>query len=410
MGNIAYKIPDELDEFDTKGYLKFELGELEFDTARENLSMTDKVKEVIKAKFASVKEQLAETAIQQIEAKTSPFERARLAEKLSGGNLGRFIGRKNLECYALPEPKESVTYWQSKYRGSEKYSTKQISADGDVKYYLHKDRMQTRIKSWLKDMSSGHTMYIFNDLAQAQECNIPVDLLEDLDDLPKIQRTASYSVGSTVKTFVFDTNYSGWKERDHWDETDLEIDTDEIVYVELMRFQPVRGHNLISNDNRQIRSTLSTLGDCGLAIPEVVGLKSAFCKTAKFRKGNFIHLDDYVKREFTKIAPKTYYEYDESKLSRVRSLKKRLGDDLKNNDVEDILHIANNQVNSKIADICRRLAIGSEMTKDTFLADLLAAFEDKYTMLTFVSEWEIHRHEDAIIQYMDQTYKMGETK
>ena len=28
MGNIAYKIPDELDDFNTKGYLKFDLGEL----------------------------------------------------------------------------------------------------------------------------------------------------------------------------------------------------------------------------------------------------------------------------------------------------------------------------------------------------------------------------------------------
>ena len=51
MGNIAYRIPQELDEFNTKGYLKFDLGELSFDTARENLAMDDKTKQQSRISF-----------------------------------------------------------------------------------------------------------------------------------------------------------------------------------------------------------------------------------------------------------------------------------------------------------------------------------------------------------------------
>jgi hypothetical protein len=225
MGNIAYKIPHSLDEFDVDGYLKFDLGELEFDTARENLSMTDKTKAALKAKFASVKDSLTQIAVDQIEAEDTPFKKAALAETLGKGQLGRFVGRKNLDCYALPEPAQSVVYWQSKHRGSEKYHTKNIGATGDIKFYLHKDRMTNRIKSYLKDMSSGFTMYIFKDLAQAQECNIPVDMLEDLDDLPKVQRASSGTV-SKCKTLQFlgKKSYWGYSDTDYWSETEIELD------------------------------------------------------------------------------------------------------------------------------------------------------------------------------------------
>jgi hypothetical protein len=296
MGNISYKIPSQLDEFEVDGYLKFDLGELEFDTARENLSMTDKTKAALKAKFASVKDKLTEIAIEQIEAEDTPFKKAALAETLSKGQLGRFVGRKNLDCYELPEPAESVTYWQSKYRGSEKYHTKNISATGDIKFYLHKDRMTTRIRSYLKDMNSGFTMYIFKNLAQAQECNIPVEMLEDLDDLPKVQRVSSGTV-SKCKTlrFVRKTSW-GWADADYWSETEIELDGSEIVYVEVNRNKPVENSLSWTDSNGQINSALKTakehIGDINL-----IGLKTAFLKTAAFRKGNFIHLDDYLRRE-----------------------------------------------------------------------------------------------------------------
>ena len=273
MGNIAYEIPSGLDEFDVDGYLKFDLGELDFDTARENLSMSDKTKAALKAKFAAVKDSLTKIAVDQIEEKDTPFAKAVLAETLSSGQLGRFVGRKNLDCYALPEPAESVTYWQSKYRGSEKYNTHNISATGDIKYYLDKPRMQTRIKSWLKDMNSGFTMYIFKDLAQAQECNIPVDMLEDLDDLPKVTHTSSGGTYSKCKTLEFiGRDCWGYNNADFWDETEIELDGSEIVYVEVNRNKPV-GCGQYIDSNRRIASSIGTakehIGEINL-----IGLKS----------------------------------------------------------------------------------------------------------------------------------------
>ena len=400
MGNIAYKIPNQLDEFDVDGYLKFDLGELEFDTARENLSMTDKTKAALKAKFASVKDSLTEIAIEQIEEMDTPFKRAAVAETLSKGQLGRFVGRKNLDCYALPEPAESVTYWQSKYRGSEKYHTHSINATGDVKYYLDKPRMQARIKSYLKDMSSGHTMYIFKDLAQALECNIPVDMLEDLDDLPKVHRVSS-GTKSKCKTLQFNSNARGWgyNDADYWSETEIELDGSEIVYVEVNRNKPVGG-NKYTNCNGQINSTLSTANE-HIGEIELVGLKTAFLKTAAFRKGNFIHLDDYLKREYAKVAPKTFFEFNDGDLEKFKTINKHIDHD----EVREIVELATSCKNDEIAGICQRLGVAVEMTKDTMLQEMMDEWNDRHKMITLLSDWEIRSSKEIVAEYISGKVK-----
>ncbi len=400
MGNIAYKIPNQLDEFDCDGYLKFDLGELEFDTARENLSMTDKTKAALKAKFASVKDKLSEIAIEQIEAEDTPFKRAALAETLNSGQIGRFIGRRNLEDYALPEPTESVTYWQSKYRGSEKYNTHSISATGDIKYYLDKPRMQTRIRSYLKDMSNGHTIYIFKDLAQAQECNIPVEMLEDLDDLPKVQRASSGTV-SKCKTLEFICkNGWGWNDGDYWGEVEIDVDGSEIVYVEVNRNKPVFNSLQWTNSNGQISSTLKTAED-NIGKINLIGLKTAFLKTAVFRKGNFIHLDDYLRREYAKLAPKTFFKYEGDDLDKLKTINKYIDND----EVREIVELSDSCKNDGIAEICKRLGVAVEMTEDTMLQEMMDEWNERHKMLTFVSDWEISRNTQIIAEYISGKVK-----
>ena len=400
MGNIAYKIPDSLDEFNVDGYLKFDLGELEFDTARENLSMTDKTKAALTAKFASVKDGLKDIAIAQIEEQDTLFSKAKIAETLNKGQLGRYIGSKTLEPYVLPEPEESVTYWQSKYRGSEKYSTKDISANGDFKYYLHKDRMQTRIKSWLKDMSSGHTMYIFKDLAQALECGIPAEMLEDLNDLPKVDRVSSSGgTYSKCKTLLFNKDYNGWYDSSYWSEHDLELDGSEVVYVEVNRNKPVGGGKY-TDCNSQIRSTLATASE-HIGDIQLVGLKTAFLKTAAFRKGNFIDLNDYLKREYAKKAPKTFFKYNSQDLSSIRTINAYIECD----EVSEIVNLAASCKNDKVADICKKLGVVVNMTEDTMLQELMDEFNDKYKMLTLLSEWEIRSNKSIVAEYISGKVK-----
>ena len=405
MGNISYKIPSDWDSFNVDGYVKFELGELEFDTARENLSVTDANRDVVKSKFAKVKNSLKDIAIERIEAMPTAFEKAKLAEKLNRGRIGNYIGSRDLAKYALPEPSEKIVYWVSKYRGSDKGTTKFVDKFKDVSYYLHKDRMTTRIKSHLRDMSSGYTMYIFKDLAQVKECGIPVELLEDLDDLPKIVRSSYGGTYSSCKTLLFNSSNSwGYKDADYWDEKEIELDGSEIVYVEVNRNKPVASRRLgylrYTEDNRQVKSTLKTakehIGEINL-----IGLKTAFLKTAAFRKGNFIHLDDYLKREYTKIAPKTFFEYDDGDLGTFKTINKHIDND----EVREIVELAESCKNNGIAVVCDDLGITVEITKDTMLQEMMDEWNDRYKMLNLVSDWEIKQNKEIIAEYIGGSVK-----
>jgi len=395
MGNIAYKIPSQLDEFDVDGYLKFDLGELEFDTARENLSMTDKTKAALKAKFASVKDSLKDIAIEQIKEKTTPFEQAKLAETLRVGRIGQFIGRQNLDEFVLPEPSESVTYWQAKYRGSEKYTTKLISADDKHEYYIHKDRMQTRIKNYLKDMNSGFTMFIFKDMAQALECGIPAEILSDLDDLPKVERTSSRSGNvSKCKTLKFLKGNYRYNDADYWNEYDLELDGSEVVYIEVNRNKVVYDARYLEG-NSWVSSTIESC-EKHIGNIELVGLKTAFLKTKAFRDGNFIHLHDYLKRELAAKAPKTFHKFDSDDLDRIQTINRYI----QQNEVSEIINLAQSCKNVSIADFCEKLGVSIDTTEDTSLQDLMDKFNDKYSMLTIIYSYRIGSDKEIIAKYL----------
>jgi hypothetical protein len=383
MGNIAYKIPDELDEFSTKGYLKFDLGELSFDTARENLAMDDKTKQAIKAKFKLVKDKLATVAVQQIDALDTPFKQAVLAERLRKGSLGKHV-KANLEKYDLPEPSKEFTYFQRSYRNTDKATSSHIPVGDKIKYYRHKDRMQTRIRDYIK----GHnkmTMVILTD-EQIAECLIDEDVLLDLDDLPKVERQSYAKSGSKVKTFVFNRRHMGWTDSDFFDEAELTIDGDEIVYIEINRWQ-AQGTDGVYQSNRGVKQALTRLEKCDIDAPRVVALKSAFLKTAQFKNGNFIDLADYVKRELAERSPKTYYEYNVRQFDVFKNMDKLMQQE----DISDMITLVEQHTNSEIANWISVLGkdLDINMEKDTMIQDMMDEFFVKYEMLTFLSDWEM---------------------
>ena len=133
----------------------------------------------------------------------------------------------------------------------------------------------------------------------------------------------------------------------------------------------------------------------------LIGLKTAFLKTAAFRKGNFIHLDDYLRREYAKKAPKTYFEYEDGDLGKFKSINKYIDND----EVREIIELADSCKNDEIAGICKRLGVAVEMTKDTMLQEMMDEWNDRHKMLTFVSDWEISRNKEIVAEYVSGKVK-----
>ena len=309
MGNIAYIIPRDLDEFRCQGYLKFELGELSFDTGRENLAMDDKTKEALRNKFKAVKESLTEEAIAQIEALPTAWDQAVLADKLNRGELGRKI-KADLHEYAPDKTTEEMTYFSGysrSYGGIDKSYTNNIPIGDGVEYYASKPRFQSRIRQYLKEQSHQTTLVLLTT-KQIMETGVPADLIKDLEDLPKVYSTRNGGIVDTCKVYTLAAIHR-WNNRDNWIEAEVDLkDGEERVYVEINRFEVV-GQKWFTGSHDAIRSSVGELKEY-IGDVKVYGIKSVLLKSKGFQNGNWISLDEYLQREMTKVAPKFIRVFD----------------------------------------------------------------------------------------------------
>jgi len=395
MGNISYRIPYDLCDIHAAGYLKFELGELDFDTARENLSMTDKVRAAVKAKFELVRAQLHDLVTQRIEAEPTPFKRAVMAQRLNSGSIGNNAKIKMAD-YTLPSTSEAINVWKRNYRSAEKIETKSLPLGNNIEYYEYKPRMTQRIRNYVKDTEC--TVVLLTP-QQISECQIDTDLLLDLDDLPKIERSYVRSSGPVVKTFAF--SYSGYnygRQSNHWNAIDVDTESEELVYVEINRWE-IKSNSVISINAHRLNESIETLKASGINVPTVYGLKSAYIKSKKFSSSNWIHVDDYIRREVAKNAPNGVYIYSSTDFNRMKDLH----DKIESPELTEWEEYANMIPESNIATIARN--VGIEIKEDTIFQEWMDAFFEKYPLVQLVDSCKIRRNPEAFAPYIGGTVR-----
>jgi len=396
MGNISYRIPYELCDIHAGGYLKFELGELDFDTARENLSMTDKVRAAVKAKFELVRAQLHDLVTQKIEAEPTPFKRAIMSQRLNSGSIGN-NAKIRMADYTLPPTSEAMEVFTTNHRRTtEKIETTNLPLGNNVEYYEYKPRMTQRVRNYVKD--TGCKVVLLTP-QQISECKIDTDVLLDLDDLPKIERSYVRSSGPVVKTFAF--SYSErchGKKSDHWNAIDVDTESEELVYVEINRWE-IQSYSVISRDAWQLNDSIKTLKANGINVPTVHGLKSAYIKSKAFSSSNWIHIDDYVKREVAKNAPNGVYIYSSTDFDRMQELHNKI----ESPELTEWKEYVNMIPERNIATIAKR--IGIEVKEDTIFQEWMDAFFKKYPLVQLVDSYKIGRNPEAFAPYIGGTVR-----
>lgn len=400
MGNIAYRIPDEIDTLNCSGLIRFKLGEISFDTARENLSLDDKTRAAITDKIEKIKDEIGDEAIAKVAAEATPFKQAQMAEKLRKGQIGRLIKTNTLKDFYLPNATADITYWKTDYKSLDKNVTKTLPLGDKVEYYVQKDRMQGRIKQYMKDKSRDSVMVILTD-DQVDELLIDRDILLDLEDLPKMEKKAKNGTASKCKVFTFNCTVDAYDQADYWKEEELDDSGQEIVYVEISRWKPIDDYCTLAGCNPKITSSLGIMEECGITVPNVVGLKTAFVKTAAFKSGNFITLKEFAVREYEKIKPTTYYKFDKEQASTLS----RMAELMESDELDEFIEMRDASQNDKIARICKRIGVKVAIKEDSTLQAWMNTFFEKYEMLTVLSSWEICSAKQKVARYIDGTVK-----
>lgn len=396
MGNISYKIPRELVKIDCEGYVKFSLGELEFDTARENLSMTDKVRKAITDKFAEVKEKAVKLAIAQIASETTTFKRAVLASRFNKGTLGNIL-KPDMKNYTLPDTSTDIDCWEAYYgRAARRIQTRAIPLVSDrgnnkVEYYAHKPRMTQRIKDYAKN---NNTLVVVLTEQQIAECQIDRDLIRDLDNLPKLQRASSLSKGTSQNTFILVNKQTSYFNEHSWKPVSIDDNSvNEMIYVDLDRWTPNQRKLFICD-------IINMLDKMDIVVPKIHGLRSSYTKSKGFKSVNWINFYDYAKREMDKIVGnKKVYKYNSQEACKIRSI----GSSIESDQMTEWKSLQKSQELSdsdskQLIEYTEKL--GVILNVDNSIQEWMDSFFKDYPMLTLLDEWKISSNSEIVADYL----------
>ncbi len=323
MGNVAYKIPEHRDLRvpNIKGFIRFDLGDLEFEPGREELDLDERTLGNLKAKIDLFKEEIQRLAIAQIEAQPTFYKKCVEFDKLNSGAVGDLVKFKVGNQYTLPEATTTlVVYDKVKHRKAvSKSEVTEFMIKEDNRIFFMEPRFEARIRAWLKDLGEGTVVLL--TATQITEMQIDLDVVERLDAVvPKLDKAARGPRAANFKTFVWngDISYSRSNRNEragNWDSVTVNVadTTEEKVYVELNNWK-IEGVPAWLESTDHIRNMTNQSRRYGVEVPQVYGLKTSILDTKAFKQGNWIKLEDYLRREIVAYAPQKVYQYQEGQL------------------------------------------------------------------------------------------------
>ena len=307
MGNVAYKIPYDY-QSDLSGFINFEIGDLSFNAGREELSMDDSTKALLKSRVQQVTDSLAQVVYNRLESEQCKFARAKKKAEIYSGSMRSVLRSSNLnfDQFNLPSIKDGDERMTAYKRGTWHRDSPDILSllglplvDNNgwtIRYFLHKDRMKTRIMEWMRSKRGLQIVLLKQE--QIDLFGIPADLIEDLEEVvPKSSNSYGGSTPTRSKVAEWNGKTTGWrvKANECWDDVEIDNDGSERVYVEINRYESQ------SYSMDQFKNIMDSLDHLGVGINSIYGLKTAFLKTRAFKKGNWIDLGSYIERESAKL-------------------------------------------------------------------------------------------------------------
>jgi hypothetical protein len=291
--------------------LYFNIGDLNFTPGRESLSLDDKTKNNVIAKLDLLREGMKEALQVKLDACETYYEAKCLYEGVNR-QFKRGCTYNGDDLRNAPEfPSSTRCYYTEGYS----HGTKVMDVitgyyDNKTEYFWKQKGYVGRIRGYLGDSYQQNRRVILVEKEHVEAIGIDPSLVRNLDELPKVERVSSTGTVSKCKVYTWN-GQDRYKNADNWNEAVVDLkDGEERVYVEINRFE-IKGQKWFTNSVWHMRSSLSDtkeyIGDV-----KVYGVKSVLLKSKAFQNGNWISLDEYLKREMTKFAPKSISKFEGS--------------------------------------------------------------------------------------------------
>jgi len=396
MGNVAYDIPYGIDTSmsSVEGYVKFELGELRFDPGREKLTLDSAgiTKAALEEKLTGLRDKITQHALDIIENEDTLYKKCVAFNRFN--KSGPFAKCVNDISYNLPYGK----YHRFERRGKSvsKFECDSLHPTDDTEIFVSKQGYQSRVREYVRN---NHVEAVWITDEMIDQMQIDREYVKDPSILPKPERASSGSSATTSKVRVYE--YKGtdrYNPAENWIETDVdECPTEEQVYVEISRWQPVNGYNKDCYYLKRACDKVEKIMD----LPPVYGVKTALTKTKKFKESNWISLDAYIKREVDKIVPKTVECYNEKYKSALEILSQ-----CGNEDATELLELIH-QNEDQSPEYWKNLGYTVDETNelDTMEEEIMS----EYPMLRMVSWLLFSNNKEIVKGYIDDCDARKET-
>ena len=314
MGNVGYRLNRgdiEHSMSDMEVVLYFNIGDLNFTPGRESLSLDEKTKNNVIAKLDLLKEGMKKALQVKLDACKTYYEAKCLYDDVNR-RFKHGCTYNGDDLRINPElPSSTKCYYTETYS----HATKSQDVwsgyyDNKTEYFWKQTGYIGRVRAYLGDFYQQNRRVVLVEKEHVEAIGIDPSLVRNLDELPKVERASSTGTVNKCKVYTW-SGKDGYNKTDNWNEAVVDLkDGEERVYVEINRFE-VKGQKWFTNDVWQIRQSLSStkeyIGDV-----EVYGVKSVLLKSKAFQNGNWISLDEYLKREMTKFAPKSISKFEGS--------------------------------------------------------------------------------------------------
>lgn len=368
MGNVPYLIDSNINSLNIGGFIRFNIGELNFDPGREKLSLDDATKRNIINKIEEVKNSVPNKLLSLIEAEPTDFKKTITYNRLRVGSYSVIMDRSsNVNSFVKYATKHATTnfpvYYKSYRRVAESYVDVVITQN--CEYFLHKDKFTTRIREYARNLN-GKRIYVLKQ-SQIDEIGIDADLIKDLDTIPKLQRSSNKSTASR------DSNVRIYDKGSFRDIAT--IPSGEKVYVEVNRDDLV-GFRYNSYGFKEFSSYVRD----NMGLGEVYVIKSCFLKTKSFKNDEWINIKDYAKRESQKLVKVEWHNVDDScQADLIADISRHVKNDL----FKDYIKLYDEYTSQKNIYMLKDLGMFLESNK---LQKLIEAIIEKYPLVNLVRE------------------------
>ncbi len=417
MGNVAYKIPTEY-RSDLSGFINFDIGDLSFNAGREELSMDDSTKKLLKSRIQQVQNNLSQVVYDKLEAEQCKFARAKRKAEVYLGSMRSVLRSSSLDFdkFNLPSIKDGDERITAYKRGNWHRDSSDIESltrlplininDWGIRYFLHKDRMKTRIMQWMRNQRGLQIVLLKQE--QIDLFGIPADLIEDLEEVvPKSSNSYGGSTPTRSKVAEWNRNTPAWrmKANECWDDIEIDNDGSERVYVEINRYEPQGKFN----DMSQFKNIMDSLDHLGIGISSIYGLKTAFLKTKAYKQGNWISLTSYIERESASMPDIEVIENRKHSNNPYQELFTKLGEKFDNEIVKeynDTIELAKAEHSDKFA--YNALGLGHKIKSEDKLQQIADRFIAEYPVVELL-HWDGSHASDRQIEVLIN-HIQGETK